>query len=177
MVWEITSDELWFRYAEGERDFRGIKLLQSWAVTETVMIEMIDLRGFNLQEINLRGADLSGADLSRADLSGADLTGVILKNARLNQTILRNASLYSANLNWCGLHQADLARTCLDHINAISAEFIGAKFGYLESAVLAHSNFKDALIPKEIICGFGNLIWNTVMPDGTIEHGPYWGEF
>lgn len=175
MVWEITPDELWFRYADGERDFRGIKLLQSETATET---QMIDLQGFNLQNINLRGADLSGADLSRVDLSGADLFGVNLENVLLKQAILRNATLYSANLHWCGLHQADLTGTCLDHINAICSSFTRAKFSYrIEYAVLAHTSFEGAVIPKESICGYGNLIWETVMPDGTIEHGPYFGEF
>jgi uncharacterized protein YjbI with pentapeptide repeats len=175
MVWEITSDELWFRYADGERDFRGIKLIQSETATET---QMIDLQGFNLQNINLRGADLSRADLSGADLSRADLFGASLRDALLKQAILRNASLYSANLNSCGLQNADLTGTCLDHINAISADFCGAKFGYgFKYAILVGTGFENALIPKESICGYGNLIWDTIMPDGTIEHGPYFGEF
>jgi hypothetical protein len=49
MVWKITADELWFRYADGERDFRGIELIQSEAEREIGYFP-ISLRGFNLRE-------------------------------------------------------------------------------------------------------------------------------
>ena len=95
MAWEITPEELWFRYADGERNFPGIKLLQSEKATSA---ELIDLRGFDLRSINLRGADLRNADLTEADLTGADLPGAVLIEAYLERAIVRDASLYSAFL-------------------------------------------------------------------------------
>ena len=164
MAWEITPEELWFRYADGERDFPGIKLLQSERATST---QLIDLRGFDLRSINLRGADLSNADLT-----GADLTGAILIKAYLERAVIRDASLFSANLNWCNLVQANLRGTSLDHVNATSAIFCRASIGAFEYAILADADFSDATIDNPTLCRGFNLIWNTTMSDGSVEVGP-----
>ena len=55
MVWEITAEELLERYADGERNFAGIELIQSDGVPPD---SSIDLEGAVLRNINLRGAYL-----------------------------------------------------------------------------------------------------------------------
>jgi uncharacterized protein YjbI with pentapeptide repeats len=171
MVWEITAEELLARYADGERNFAGIELIQS---AEEPQDNMIDLRGAILPNINLRGAYLRQADLTQADLTGADLFGVSLELAWLNSAIIRDANLYSANLSWCDLTEADLRGTDLNHMNASFAKFCGANMGGFSYAILPHANFRSADVSQINICRFGNLIWETTMPDGSVERGPYW---
>ncbi|MGF1673439.1 MAG: pentapeptide repeat-containing protein [Rivularia sp. (in: cyanobacteria)] len=175
MVLEMTPEELVGRYLQGERDFRGIKLIQSPLDVEG---NEIDLRGLCLRDIDLSGACLKKVDFTGADLTGINLFGAVLEQACLKRAIVRDANLYSVNLSWGNLTEADLRKTILTQMNATCACFDGAQFGYrFEYAVLAETSFRDALIPKQSICGYGNLIWNTTMPDGTVEHGAYWGDF
>ena len=64
-------------------------------------------------------------------------------------------------------------------MNATCANFRGAKlpgFGF-ERAILIGTDFQDVSISKDIICRQGNLIWDTIMPDGTVYKGPYQGAF
>ncbi len=180
MVWqdvrvEMTPEDLVGGYMQGIRDFRGIKLIQS---PLDVQGNEIDLRGLCLHQINLSGADLGKADFTESDLTGANLFGAVLKQARFRRAIVRNANMYSVNLSWADLSEADFWGTTLCHMNANCAYFDGAKFSYgFEYAILAETSFHNALIGNATICSGGNLIWNTTMSDGTIEHGPYWGEF
>ena len=69
------------RYAAGERNFEGIKVLDT-------ALSGIDLSGINLSKANLSAFDLSGANLSSADLRrikmlGANLSGANLQGADL----------------------------------------------------------------------------------------------
>lgn len=174
MPWEITAEELLARYADGERNFAGIELIQSEGVP---LDSSIDLEGAILRDINLRGAYLRQADLCRADLTGADLFGVSLEGAWLKRAIVRDANLYSANLHWCSLHEADLRGTNLAQMNATSAFFCGANISGFEFAILIKTNFRDAYIAPNIIWSYGNFVYQTTMPDGTIKNGPFFGEF
>ena len=180
MVWrhvrvEMTPEDLVGSYMQGIRDFRGIKLIQS---PLDVKGNEIDLRGLCLRDIDLSGACLNLADFTETDLSGANLFGAVLQQAIFRRAIVRDANMYSVNLSWSDLTEADFWNTSLCHMNAISANFNGAKFSYgFEYAILAETSFCNARISKEAICGYGNLIWQTIMPDGTIEGGAYWGEF
>ncbi|WP_407674182.1 pentapeptide repeat-containing protein [Nodularia harveyana] len=174
MVWEITAEELLARYADGERDFRGIELIQSQGVP---LDSSIDLEGAILRDINLRGAYLRQADLCKADLTGADLFGVSLESACLKGAIIRDANLYSANLSWCNLTEADLGGTNLAQMNASSAVFCGANISSFEFAILIKTNFRDAYIAPNIIWSYGNFVYQTTMPDGTIKSGPFFGDF
>ncbi len=174
MPWEITAEELLARYADGERNFAGIELIQSEGVP---LDSSIDLEGAILRDINLHGAYLRQADLCRADLTGADLFGVSLEGAWLKRAIVRDANLYSANLHWCSLHEADLRGTNLAHMNATSAVFCGANISGFEFAILIKTNFRDAYIAPNIIWSYGNFVYQTTMPDGTIKSGPFFGEF
>jgi len=169
----ITAEELIVRYDEGERNFAGITLAHLGRDQKG------ELQGISLQGINLRGADLLDAPLSGVDFSGADLTGAILREANLENAVLRKATLYSANLFWCCLVKADLTDAVMDQINATCANFRSAKmpnFGF-ERAILIETNFQGVNISNKIICRQGNLIWDTIMPDGTVEKGPYEGAF
>jgi uncharacterized protein YjbI with pentapeptide repeats len=171
MVWKITAEELLVRYKAGERNFAGIELIQSEGVPSD---SSIDLEGAILRDINLRGAYLRQADLTGADLTGADLFGVSLEMAWLKRAIVKDANLYSANLSWCDLTQADLRGTDLNHMNASRAKFCSANIGAFSYAILAHANFRSADVSQINICRFGNLIWETTMPDGSVQRGAYW---
>ncbi|NJL51973.1 MAG: pentapeptide repeat-containing protein [Hydrococcus sp. SU_1_0] len=163
----MTAEELIIRYAAGERNFAGITL-------STYDIEKGDFRGISLQGINLRGADLSEAPLHGVDLTDADLTGVILESASLEGAILRKAKLYSANLFCCCLVEADLTDAIMSRMNATCANFRGARlpsYGF-ERAILIEADFRNVSIPRYLICRGNNLIWDTTMPDGTIEKFP-----
>lgn len=174
MVLEMSPEELVGRYLQGERDFRGIKLIQSPFDVEG---NEIDLRGLCLRDINLSGAYLKKADFTETDLTGANLFGAVLEQACLKRAIVRDANLYSANLRWCNLTEADLRGSVLNHINATCAYFDRAiNIGALEYAILADASFQEAHIPDQLICRGGNLIWRTIMPDGTIKLGPQYGD-
>ncbi|MGD1911888.1 MAG: pentapeptide repeat-containing protein [Rivularia sp. (in: cyanobacteria)] len=155
MVWEITAEELLERYADGERNFAGIELIQSDGVP---LDNVINLEGAVLKGINLRGAYLRQADLRRADLTGSDLFGVSLELAELDYAIVRDANLYSANLSWCRLPEADLSGTSLDHMNASSTLFRGANVGGFEYAMLINTDFRDAYIAPNVIWSYGNFV-------------------
>jgi uncharacterized protein YjbI with pentapeptide repeats len=174
MVLVMTPEELVGRYLQGKRDFQGIKLIQSPLDVEG---NEIDLRGLCLQEINLSGACLKKVDFTAADLTRANLFGAVLEQACLKRAVIRDANLYSANLRWCNLTEADLRGSVLNHINATCAYFDRAiNIGALEYAILADTSFQDAHIPNSLICRGGNLIWRTIMPDGTIQLGPQYGD-
>ncbi|MHC5718862.1 MAG: pentapeptide repeat-containing protein [Nostoc sp.] len=178
MVWKITTDELLTRYKAGERNFAGVELLR--IIGEMGEIDGVDgqitgLEGADLRDINLRGANLEKVDLSGADLTGADLFGAYLGEAGLVKTILRDANLFSANLSWATLNGADLTGANLSRVNASSAVFIGAKVGHFEYADLTQANFRDSTANNAYgLCRSFNLIWRTIMPDGSIEEGPYY---
>ncbi|MGB3637228.1 MAG: pentapeptide repeat-containing protein [Rivularia sp. (in: cyanobacteria)] len=174
MVWEITAEELLERYADGERNFAGIELIQSDGVP---LDSSIDLEGAVLRDINLRGAYLRQACLIEADLTGADLFGAYLELADLDRAIIRDANLFSANLSWCHLTQADLRGTDLNRMNANKALFRGAVIDGFSFAILIDTNFQDAYIAPNVIWSYGNFVYRTIMPDGSIIDGPLIGQF
>lgn len=174
MAEKMTADEFLSRYQAGERDFKGIELIDN-PKTENLG-NAIELKGTKLRGINLRGAKISFVNLDGADLTEADLFGVCLAGSLLRGAILKDANLASANLHWCGLFNADLRGTNLTYINATNASFSGAnlELTYFEYAVLARANFRKAVgQSKDSLCNNSNLIWQTIMPDGTLEEGPY----
>lgn len=160
-------------YTDGERDFIGVKLIPGGGEFPD---DPIDLRGLKLCDINLRGSDLRLADLTETNLTRADLSNVFLSQACLKRTVMQNANLRSANLRWCNLSEADLRRSVLDHINATCAYSDDAKLDAFDYAILADTSFLGARIAESTICRGGNLIWRTVMPDGTIKTVPQYGD-
>jgi len=98
--------DLFFRYEEGERDFRGAKLSQA-----------------NLIGVDLQGADLSGADLTGATLLGADLRGVKLVRADLTRAVLAQADIRGADLRGARLSGIDLRKATYDGATRFPAGF------------------------------------------------------
>ena len=171
MAWEIFDHELLERYAAGERNFAGIKLLYSgWRPSKHG--DSVDLDGVVLRDINLRGAYLHEVMMIGVDLTGADMGGIFLDECCLAEGIIRNANLCAANVFNSSFTNADLRETDLDHINATFASFRGAYLRTLERAILLEADFKGAHTEEGLICRCGNLIWNTTMPDGSIIKGP-----
>lgn len=177
-VWKITAIELLERYTAGERNFNGIELIPDpQRNIYDGSGEIHGLEGANLREISLRGAKLRGVMLTDADLSEADLFGACLFFATLANTTLKGANLYSVSLVQAGCAGANFDGAVLSLMDATNTGFGNAKIGFIENAILACANFKGSNTSKNALCSCGNLILHTTMPDGTIEEGPYWGEW
>lgn len=176
MTREMTTDDLLARYNAGERDFAGIELIRILE-RDGIGSTIEGLEGANLRSINLRGANLGFVYLVGTDLTNANLFGAYLGGASLFKAILRDANFFSVNLQWVQLSGADLRGADLGHANLSNAIFIGANLTttYWESTIMADANFRDSTTSTFDLCRSGNLIWNTTMPDGTVETGPYYG--
>lgn len=178
MVWEITAEELLERYADGERNFAGIKLANYGLYgfrRSKYGTGSLDLDSVVLRDINLRGAYLNQVYLIGADLIGADLGGIFLESCYLSESIIRDANLCGACLDWSAFDNADLRGSILDHMNASCANFPGVQIGPFDYAVLARTYFKGAHTSDGMICRGSNLIWRTTMPSGIVVEGPQWG--
>lgn len=111
---KIPPNELLKRYAQGERDFRGVNLSEQ-------ILSKVDLCGADLSEAKLDKTVLDGANLTRVNLSRADLAGATLRRADLVWANLRKANLKGANLRGADLSGADLSGA-----NLTGADFGGA---------------------------------------------------
>jgi uncharacterized protein YjbI with pentapeptide repeats len=97
--------ELLERYVAGERDFRGINLIQA------------NLSGYNLSEADFSQADLSGAKFIGSNLSWAILRGTQLEKANFTRAILQRSNLCHANLSGAIFQGADLREANLQGAN------------------------------------------------------------
>mgnify|MGYP003466268306 FL=1 len=120
--------ELLDRYAAGERDFRGISLIQA------------NLSGYNLSE-----ADFSQADLSEANLSGSNLSWAILRGTQLEKADLTRAILYRSNLRYANLSGAILQGADLREANLQGAN--------LETVDLSDAQLWGAILPNKTRIG------------------------
>jgi len=84
------------------------------------------LNGYDLQRVDLSCAILSGIDLSDTDLCGANLMGAILDNATLERTDLSDANLTDADLSDANLSDANLSRANLADANLTNADLTNA---------------------------------------------------
>ena len=87
----MRAGDLLCRYEGGERDFRGVSLVE-------VNLVGTDLREIDLSDADLRGANLLDADLRWAKLARANLTGAVLSMADLRGADLRATGLEEADL-------------------------------------------------------------------------------
>lgn len=104
----------------------------------------VGLTGLDLSGINLAVANLTGAKLVSANLSGANLTGANLSYAYLDGANLSSANLTDANVT---------------------------------SATLGGANLENASLRGAVRKGMDDYMAfyrNTIMPDGSVEVGPYW---
>jgi uncharacterized protein YjbI with pentapeptide repeats len=71
----MDVEELYRRYAAGERDFSGVDLSRAnLNVAKVTYLEALEPGQNDLSGINLSGANLTGANLSLVNLSGANLS-------------------------------------------------------------------------------------------------------
>ncbi|MEN9208429.1 MAG: pentapeptide repeat-containing protein [Gloeomargarita sp. GMQP_bins_120] len=131
---DVQARQLLERYAAGERDFSGMRLVGC------------NLQGANLEGINLCRAELMLANLSGCLLTGAKLTGANLMGAELVKTNLREANLSGANLIGANLSQANLSNAQLVNSNLSSANFSQSRLrgANLSEALAAGANFTGA---------------------------------
>jgi uncharacterized protein YjbI with pentapeptide repeats len=104
----MDTEELFERYAAGERDFAGITL-RSADLQESVLID-INFGGANLSNTNLsvgwKNTDLSNADLSSSFWDHTWLESVNLSNANLNNIQIYQSTIVKANLRGACLDKA-----------------------------------------------------------------------
>ena len=85
----MDVEELYRRYAAGERDFPGVDLSHAnFNVAEVEDLEELEPRQNDLSGINLSGANLTRANLSYVNLSAANLSDVKLYSAKLAEADL-----------------------------------------------------------------------------------------
>lgn len=172
----MTREKLLEMYAAGERNFRGIKLVNvdlrdvdlSGADFCEATFDEVNLFRANLWKANLwrakfslsllsravlrfanlLEADLSGAILLKADLSKADLRGANLHEGLLRKAILNGANLRGANLFHAFLSDASLRYADLREANLSQADLIGADLtcADLEGADLSDSKLAKAFL-------------------------------
>ncbi len=178
MIWEITTHELLTRYNSGERNFVGVEFIKDpERHPEDLGIgeEIHGLQNTNLTGINLRGANLTGIQLQKANLRGGNFFGAAIVGANLSYANFTGAILDGANLTHSSFYRADLGNTSLIYTNAHGTRFVEASVDTFENSILIDANFMGANTSKSQICRFGNFIYRTTMPDGTVENGPSWG--
>jgi uncharacterized protein YjbI with pentapeptide repeats len=125
----VTSEEIFRRYAVGERNFVNANLrcavFVSAELTE-INLSYAKLGWADLSQTNLEKADLTAADISQANLSGAELSGANLTRANLKGANLKQALLCGANLSGANLAEADLTNADLTGADLSLAELRGA---------------------------------------------------
>ena len=157
---KMTAEELLKRYADGERDFMGIELIQT-EISGKINLQRCDLRG-----INLHGAYLSKVDFTEANLSEADLRHAFLAESTLEMAVVRDANLMCVNLVRSNLHKADFRGSNLNHMNGSLAFCQKAWFDYFELAIVFNTNFRMAYLHDRSLL-INNYVVNSIMPDGT----------
>lgn len=180
MAWGITAKELLEIYGAGERNFTGVELIEDKTPdSRDCASEIYGLEGADLRGINLCGANLQGVVLEVTNLSEANLFGACLCAADLSYAVLKRADLRSINLMGASCKGANFTGANMSLINATQTGFIDAQIvgAFLENAILVCASFKGSDTYKRAICQCGNLIYNTTMPDGTIESDFYWGHW
>lgn len=130
----MEIEELFSRYANGERNFAAINLSEA-------QLSGVNLSGANLSKANLSIANLSRANLSRTDLSYAKLNVARLSGADLSQANLNYAILNVSNLILANLGDAELVEATLIRAELIRAEFSRAN---LTGANLNNANLREA---------------------------------
>lgn len=93
-----TDEELATAYADGYRDFSGVRVLPS-------------------QNNALMGASFVGADFSDADFTGISLAGVNLARTNLSRALLIDTDLSGANLTMARLTESDMSGSVLHAVN------------------------------------------------------------
>lgn len=168
----ITPDELLERYQKGERNFAGLRIEANTdnpdvlygADLSNIILSGIYWPGARLRDVNLKEAELVGAYMPDADFTLADLTWADLTAATLRRACFECTNLTGARLEWSNLIEANLE----------GADTIDANF---EHSLLCQLNLMQirparwAIEDIDIYCA-NALLWNTVMPDGTLVAEP-----
>ena len=152
----MNAEEILKRYAEGDRDFAKVVLLEA------------NLSGANLHKANLTEANLSVANLSGSNLSETNLTRAKLNVTKLSGANLHKANLTEANLNVANLTLADLSEAEMPQASLIRAEMARAELSgaNLSRANLSGADLRDAKLRNAILTDANlsraDLKWTTL---------------
>jgi len=156
----MDVEELYRRYAVGERDFSGVDLSHAdLNLAKVRYLEDLQPGQNDLSGINLSGANLTRANLTCVNLSGANLSSANLECAELSCTVLTGANLRKAILD-CAQLTCDLIDVDLREASIWSTVLIGTN--------LTRANLKGARFQVGTEES-GITFCDTIMPDGTIN--------
>jgi uncharacterized protein YjbI with pentapeptide repeats len=171
----MTAEELLQRYAAGERDFSGIRVI----VEEYDKIfEGKDLSGINLCGSTLSG-NWSGVSLCKARLRGVTGDSWDLRQGNLSQANLSGTDFIQCDLTGCNFTEAILFGTAfrqvvVDEANFTRASLRGADLSEadLEGADFSGANLKGVEgVDIDTFRHFSCTLADTRMPDGGICSG------
>lgn len=156
----MDVEQLYRRYAAGERDFPGVDLSHA----NLNVADVGDIRDLPPGQNELSGINLSGANLTRAELSFVNLSGANLSSANLEFAILLGTILTGANLRDAILDYAELGGKLIDADLREASLFCTI----LNCTNLTRANLMGATFQ---VSAKGRLIFSdTIMPDGTINN-------
>ncbi|MCT7963964.1 pentapeptide repeat-containing protein [Laspinema sp. D1] len=165
----IPLEELLERYQAGERDFAGISLYsqaKKWLI-----------------DADLTGINLSGADLSHIYLIRTKLTGACLRGTDFLYSCLSSVNLSYADLSYANLRRCYWVNVDLNHASMTQSVFfesylkdVNLSDANLEEMLWIHSCLKGAIKPDPFRLG-GAFIWNSMMPDGSMDEGPHFVDY
>ena len=119
-----------------------------------ILIELLDLRGTNLQNASFAGYGVlpAGLGLVSADLVGADLSAVNIRNSWLVGAKLGNADLSGSLIEESTFARADLSGTDMSSVTSEHNDY--------RSAVVSGTNFSNSLLSWDDFSGavFSNVI-------------------
>jgi uncharacterized protein YjbI with pentapeptide repeats len=165
----ISLHEVLERYQAGERNFAGITLSsESSKILVDADLSGINLSGVDLSRVGLKRINLSGACLRQTEFLFSGLTSVNLSNADLSHTNLRS-TVWSE----CDLSHACMARSLLFHSSLENANLLNTD---MEETILLNSRLKGSINANSLRLS-GAFIWNVMMPDGSINKGPLFGDY
>jgi uncharacterized protein YjbI with pentapeptide repeats len=169
---QITTADLLLRYNAGERNFNGIKIINDFDRATGGELIGADLRG-----ISLRGANLEDTILEGANLTDADLFGCSLLYGSLRKATLGDANLSCAYLCECRCEGANFGGCLMQGVNAEGSSFRDAYDPRFRNSFLIDTNLQGAITTKDVIYKLRNFIYKCVLPDGSLDIGPYWTDW
>ncbi|NQE35499.1 pentapeptide repeat-containing protein [Microcoleus asticus] len=159
----MDVEELYRRYATGERDFPGVDLSRA----NLNVAGVGDIRDLEPGQNDLSGINLSSANLTRAKMSHVNLSAANLSSANLDSATLCGTILTGANLRKAILDYADLVCDLIDVDWREASLFCTG----LAGTDLTRANLMGATFQVHVE---GRLIFlDTIMPDGTINNENY----
>lgn len=133
---------------------------REWAVTASIDLSGVYLKGANLKGANLKGANLERTNLEWARLEEADLEGANLGSAKLEGAVLNKTHFEGAILCEAHLKRTSLGNTYFTEAHLEGAHLEGARLNgvylrgvHLDGAHLEEAHLEEAHLEQALLCG------------------------